>query len=157
MNADRVARSELSLRWIEQLVFASLILVFGFATYQRNLIWKDDLTLWSDNVIKSPAKARVYDYLGLAYQKTGDLDNAIRQYRKSLSLDPFYADAHNNIGIAYFDKGLVDDAITHFRHAIEIDPSHADAHYNLGVAYGEKGLMGPAYEEMRTGMRLRRR
>ena len=149
--------SQLSLRWVEQLVFVCLILVFGLATYQRNLIWKDDLTLWSDNVKKSPAKARVYDYLGLAYQKAGDLDNAIRQYRKSLSLDPFYADAHNNIGIAYFDKGLVDDAITHFKHAIEIDPSHADAHYNLGVAYGEKGLIGPAYEEMLTGIRLRRR
>lgn len=157
MNADRLPLSKLSLRWIEQLVFVSLILVFGLATYQRNLIWKDDLTLWSDNVKKSPAKARVYDYLGLAYQKAGDLDEAILQYRKSLSLDPFYADAHNNIGIAYFDKGLVDNAITHFKHAIEINPSHADAHYNLGVAYGEKGLIGPAYEEMRTGIRLRRR
>jgi tetratricopeptide (TPR) repeat protein len=157
MNADRLTLHWLSLRWVEQLVFVCLILVFGFATYQRNLIWKDDLTLWSDNVRKSPAKARVYDYLGLAYQKAGDLDKAIQQYRKSLSLDPFYADAHNNIGIAYFDKGLVDNAITHFKHAIEIDPSHADAHYNLGVAYGEKGLIGPAYEEMLTGIRLRRR
>jgi len=145
------------MRWIEQLVFVSLILVFGFATYQRNLIWKDDLTLWSDNVKKSPAKARVYDYSGLAYQKAGDLDNAILQYRKSLSLYPFYADAHNNIGIAYFDKGLLDNAITHFKHAIEIDPSHADAHYNLGVAYGEKGLIDQAYGEMNKGIALRNR
>jgi len=157
MKADGLTLPKLSLRWIEPLVFVSFILLLGWVTCQRNLIWKDDLTLWSDNVKKSPAKARVYDYLGLAYQKAGDLDKAIEQYRKSLSLDPFYADAHNNIGIAYFDKGLVDNAITHFKHAIEIDPSHADAHYNLGVAYGEKGLIGPAYEEMRTGIRLRGR
>jgi tetratricopeptide (TPR) repeat protein len=144
-------------RRLEFILLAGLVLIYGLATYQRNLIWKDDLTLWSDNVKKSLAKARVYDYSGLAYQKAGDLDEAIQQYRKSLSLDPFYADAHNNIGIAYFDKGLVDNAIIHFKHAIEINPSHADAHYNLGIAYGEKGLMGPAYEEIRKGIRLRRR
>jgi len=154
MSPEKPTIPKLSLWWIEPLVFASFILLLGWVTCQRNLIWKDDLTLWSDNVKKSPAKARVYDYSGLAYQKAGDLDKAIQQYKESLSLDPFYADAHNNIGIAYFEKGLVDNAITHFKHAIEIDPYHADAHYNLGVAYGEKGLIDQAYEEMKKGIAL---
>ena len=140
---------------IELAVLISLVLLYGWATYERNLFWKDDLSLWLDNVKKSPAKARVYNYLGLAYHKVKDIDNAIPQYKKSLSLDPFYADAHNNIGISYFDKGSVDKAITHFKHAIDVNPSHADAHYNLGIAYGEKGLIDKAYEEMRKGIELR--
>lgn len=150
-------RGKFPQRWIELLVVISLLLTYGYTAYQRNFVWKDDLSLWSDGVKKSPAKARVNNYLGLAYHKAGDMDNAILQYKKSLSLNPIYADAHNNIGISYFNKGLLDKAIAHFKHAIEIDPFHGDAHYNLGVAYGEKGLTAQAYEEMRKGTQLRSR
>src|SRR4030042_1627878 len=157
MQAANLPMSKFAQRWIELIVLISLMLTYGFASYQRNLVWKDDLSLWSDGVKKSFTKARVYNYSGLAYHKVGDMDNAILQYKKSLSLNPFYADAHNNIGISYFNKGLLDKAITHFKHAIEVDPSHPDAHYNLGVAYGEKGLTDQAYEEMRKGIELRNR
>ncbi len=146
-----------ALRWVELLVVIAAVLIYGWDTYQRNLVWKDDLTLWSDVVKKSPAKARTYDHLGLAYHRVGDMDNAILQYKKSLSLYPFSSGVHNNIGISYYDKGLVDKAISHFRHAIEINPSHADAHYNLGIAYGDKGLIDLANEEIRKGIELRNR
>jgi tetratricopeptide (TPR) repeat protein len=148
---------KLNLRHIELIVVISFLAFCCCATYQRNFVWKDDLSLWSDIVKKSPFKARVYNYMGLAYNKAGELDNAIIQYKKSLSLDPYYADAHNNIGISYYNKGLTDMAITHFIHAIEINPFHANAHYNLGIAYGEKGLTDKAYEEMRKGIELRKR
>jgi tetratricopeptide (TPR) repeat protein len=147
----------ITLRFMESAVFIVLILICGLTTYQRNFIWKDDLTLWSDVVKKSPFKARTYDHLGLAYHRIGDIDNAILQYKKSLSLNPFQAGVHNNIGISYYEKGLVDKAINHFKHAIEINPSHADAHYNLGVAYGDKGLIELANEEIRKGIELRKR
>ena len=42
--------------YIEPVVLVSLLLVFAAAAYQRNLIWKDDLSLWSDVVKKSPTK-----------------------------------------------------------------------------------------------------
>ncbi len=144
-----------NLRYIEFAVSITLMLMLGLASYQRNSAWKDDITLWSDVVQKSPLKARVYDQLGLAYHKAGDQDKAILQYSTGLSLNLFYADLHNNIGISYFDKGIVDEAIQHFRHAIEIDPEHGDAHYNLGIAYGSKGLNDLANAEMRMGAELR--
>ena len=146
-----------ALRRIEFIVLIVIVVSYGLAAYQRNLIWKDNLSLWSDIVEKSPGKARGYNYLGLAYHEKGRPDEAIEQYKKGLSVRPFYSNIHNNIGISYFDKGLVDKAIFHFKHAIEINPSHADAHYNLGVAYGEKGLLDQAYSEMRKSNELRKR
>ncbi len=149
--------SKFAQRWIELLVLISLVLTYGWATYHRNLVWKDDLSLWSDVVKKSPFKARGYNYLGLAYHKAGDVDNAILEYKKGLSLNPFEIEAHINLGVAYFYKGLADKAITHFKHAIEINPNNADAHYNLGIAFGSKGEHDLAYEEMRKGIELRNR
>lgn len=146
-----------ALRWAELLVVIATVLIYGWATYQRNFVWKDGLSLWSDNTKKSPLKARVYNYSGLAYHKVGDMDNAILQYKKSLSLDPFNIEARINLGVSYFHKGLVDKAIINFKHALEINPKNADAHYNLGIAYGAKGLDDLAYKEMLKGIELHNR
>jgi len=143
-----------STRYIESALLILLVFIYGFMTYQRNLVWKDDVTLWTDNVKKAPANARAYEYLGLAYQNAGDIDRAIEEYKKSLILNPFQPDVHNNIGVSYFYNGETDAAIRHFRHALSINPSHRDAHYNLGIAYGEKGLLDLAEEEIRKGMQL---
>jgi len=143
--------------YIELALFIVLIFMYGFTAYQRNLVWQDNMSLWTDNVKKTPENPRAYQYLGLAYHDVNDLNNAIIQYKKSLALDPLQPDVHNNIGISYFNRGDVDKAIMHFKYALSIDPSHADAHYNLGIAYGEKGLVDLAQEEMRKGMKLPRR
>jgi tetratricopeptide (TPR) repeat protein len=141
---------------MEIVIFISLALIYGSATYQRNSTWKDDLTLWSDIVKKSPGKARPYNYLGLAYHKKKLEDKAIEQFKKSISLSPLYANAHVNLGVSYFETGHTDKAIGKFKQAIQIKPRHADAHYNLGIAYGEKGMMEEAYSEMRKGMKLQK-
>ncbi len=142
---------------IEIAAITCFVLTYSWSTYERNFVWKDDLSLWSDIAEKSPDKARVYNYMGLAYHKVGDLDNAILQYKKGLSLNPFEIEAHINLGVSYFHKGLVDKAITHFKHVLEINPNNADAHYNIGIAYGSKGEYDVAYEEIRKGMELRKR
>jgi hypothetical protein len=33
--------------YIELVVLVALVPTYGWATYQRNLVWKDDLSLWS--------------------------------------------------------------------------------------------------------------
>ncbi|MEW6418233.1 MAG: tetratricopeptide repeat protein [Nitrospirota bacterium] len=157
MSTETLRSKLYALRWVELMVIAGIVLLYGWSTYGRNFVWKDDLSLWSDIVKKSPNKARVYNYLGLAYHKVGDIDNAILQYKKGLSLNPFEIEAHINIGVSYFYKGLVDKAITHFKYVIEINPDNADAHYNLGIAYGSKGEYDLAYEEIRKGIELYKR
>jgi len=146
-----------SIRTIESALLVLLLFICGFMTYQRNLVWKDNMSLWTDNVKKAPMNPRAYQYLGLAYHNMEDFDHAILQYKKSLILNPLQPDVHNNIGVSYFHRGEVDTAVMHFKHAISINPAHGDAHYNLGIAYGEKGLFERAEEEIRKGMQLRRR
>ncbi len=142
---------------LETTVFIALILTCSFKTYQRNFVWQDYLTLWSDVVTKSPEKARAHNYLGLGYQGKKRHDEAIVAFQKAIILAPLDANAYSNLGITYFEKGMVDNAILNFKHAIKINPGHADAHYNLGIAYGEKGMMEQAYSEMRMGTELRKK
>ncbi|NCO67219.1 MAG: hypothetical protein GW873_01485 [Nitrospirae bacterium] len=43
-------RSQL-LCWIEIAAITGSVVLYGWATYQRNLVWKDDLSLWSDILV----------------------------------------------------------------------------------------------------------
>ena len=139
---------------IEIIIIVTISASYGFAAYQRNVIWKDDLSLWSDVVDKSPNKARPHDYIGIAKYKSRLINDAIKHHKLAINIDPEYPYPYVNLGICYFDKGDVDGAITQFRRAIQLSPSNADAHYNLGIAYGSKGRYDMAFKEMRIAKRL---
>lgn len=131
--------------------------IYGWATYERNLVWKDDKTLWLNVVEKSPDKARGYNEIGMYYYERRMHDAAIPFFQKSLSLDPDYAKSHNNLGLSFMGKGLIDQAIIEFQNAVEDNPDNGMYHINLGIAYLQKGLYDPAFKEIQIGKYLRKK
>src|SRR3972149_11872105 len=71
------------------------------ASYQRNLAWRDELTLWEDVIKKSSNKSRGYNNVGVNYSLQGRIDDATAMYKTALRLKPDYLDAHNNLGNNY--------------------------------------------------------
>ncbi|MBI2982134.1 MAG: tetratricopeptide repeat protein [Deltaproteobacteria bacterium] len=132
-----------------------IILPLSMATYQRNRIWKDELTLWQDVVRKAPYKARGYNNLGNAYDAKGRPEEAIREYQAALQLKPDYADAHNNLGLAYKNQGRWEEAILKFQIALRIQPDLVEAHNNLGNTYKDQGRWEEAIREFRTTLQLK--
>jgi len=132
------------------LVLASL----SIATFQRNVVWKDGVSLWKDVMEKSPNKARGHENLGVAYKEAGLLDLAIHQYREALRLQPEYPQAYNDLGIAYTEKNLVDDAKSAFYKALELWPNSSKAHNNLGAVYKKQGILDKAISEYQQAIKL---
>ncbi len=135
----------------------------GVATYARNLVWKDELTLWSDVVAKSPRKSGPHNNLALTHQAKGQLDDAIREFREAIRLEAGpkevrsnvgLAELHDNLGLAYRAKGRLDDAIREHREAIRLDPSLAAAHVNIALSYEGKGELDDAMREYLEAIRL---
>ena len=131
-----------------------LIICYSIAAEKRNNLWHDELILNTDNIHKSPQKARPYLNRGLFYFNNDRIDAAIDEYFTALRLAPNYAYIHNNLGVAYFKKGHLDASIKEFNEALRLYPDYGEAHYNLGVAYGEKGMTGAAYIEIKKAMEL---
>lgn len=144
-------------RYVELTVLISLILLCGWASYERNFVWKDNLSLWSDVVEKSPYKARGYNEIGMCYYERQMPDTAVSFFRKSLVLDPYSGASHNNLGLYFLAKGLPDAAIEEFKLAIEASPSNGMYHVNLGIAYLGKGMYDLATREIQLGKDLRRK
>lgn len=121
--------------------FLILLMVLGFATYERNKVWKDGLTLWGDGVKKAPNKPRVHHNLGSSLLVRGFQKEALEQFQTTLELDPEYGMAHLNIGKIYKDQGRYAEAIEEYNLALAIESDIAQIHSNLGNALRHLGRL----------------
>jgi tetratricopeptide (TPR) repeat protein len=146
-------------RWKEYsriitVILALIIIALTGATYARNSVWKDGITLWQDVVSKSPNNARAYHNLGNGYSDQGLFEQAIEQYQISIRLSPVYPQVHYNLGVAYESIGMIGKAIEHSQIAINQKPDYPEAHNNLGVAYVAKGMIKRAIEQYKIAKKL---
>ena len=72
--------------------------------------------------------------LGLIRQGQGRYNEAFRQYREALRLNPNEPAAYNNIGTLLFRQGKWEEAARFFRRALELNPAYSEARENLGKA-----------------------
>jgi tetratricopeptide (TPR) repeat protein len=129
-----------------------IVVVFAAATYRRNLVWQDELTLWTDVVAKSPNKPRARNNLATAYAKLGRFDEAEAEYLTALRLDPNRSETHNDLGVAYAKQGRLDDAIRQYAEALRLTPTDPSIHYNIGNAYLRQGRVDEAIQEYQIAL-----
>ncbi len=116
---------------------ALLILVLGFASYQRNQVWGNKILLWQDAVSKSPNKARPYNNLGNALIDAGRIPEAIKVLSRAIAIAPLHPSAYNNLGLAYIKSDQNSAAVPLLKRAIGLDLYYADAYINLAAAYNQ--------------------
>jgi tetratricopeptide (TPR) repeat protein len=104
-------------------------------TYQRNKVWKDQLTLWNDTVQKSPHKVRPYINRGDFCVTQGNFTQAMFDFNKAIEINPRNAGTYSNRGGVYGLENNFTQAVFDFTKAIEIDPKCKDAYYNRAGTY----------------------
>lgn len=73
--------------------------------------------------------------LGVAYERKGEIDNAIEEFKKASEKLPA---AYFYMGNAYMQKGNFDEAERYYKKAIKKQPDLADAYNNLAWLYYNK-------------------
>jgi tetratricopeptide (TPR) repeat protein len=74
----------------------------------------------------------IIDNLAVAYKKKGDLDNAIKYYKKSLSIYPEGDFALMNIGVIYARKSEYQLSNEYYSKLIRLYPDNAEGYFGLG-------------------------
>jgi len=114
--------------------FASIIIVLSTLTYQRNKVWKNEISLWTDVVSKSPNKARSNANLGMAYNLEETWQIAIEYYTKSIEISDMYS-------IVFYNRANVYSEILDLENRLQL--------YKI---YKEQGIK--MYEEWNKGSYL---
>lgn len=83
-------------------------------------------------ILDDPLSPEEHLNLGVAYEKKGELDSAIKEYKIASKKLPI---AYVYMGNVYFQKKEYDEAETHYKKAIKKYPENADAYNNLAWLY----------------------
>ncbi len=125
-------------------VFTAALLILtalplGAAAYSRNLMWDSALSLWEDNIKKSPNTPGGRNGLGFVYSELGRNREAVLQFKESIRLWNGYPKAHYNLGLAYHELGNLTLAERGYREAIRLNDRYMSAYNNLANIYSSKG------------------
>ena len=91
-------------------------------------------------------QANKYRELGLEYQRTGNLAEALSFYQKATALSPNFSIAYNDIGVVYEALGNPDRAEENYLKSVKIDPANCSAYTNLALLYeGRRNLEKAAF------------
>jgi tetratricopeptide (TPR) repeat protein len=142
-------------------VVSGLIVLFALAaglgalTVRRNEVYRSQLSLFRDSVIKRPDNAFARYNLGKALDESGAKLEAIEQYQEAIRLDPTKSQAHDNLGNTLGDLGRWPEAIGQYESALRINPNNATAHDNLGRCLLRMGHKEEARDQFNDVVLLR--
>jgi tetratricopeptide (TPR) repeat protein len=105
----------------------AVIIIMGVSVFIQNNILADEISLWSDNIEKTPRLHHVRQNLGVAYFIDGRVSEAFVELTKALeSLSAAHMKAkvktHGLLGEYYILNGNDEKAMTHYMKALNIDP-----------------------------------
>jgi Flp pilus assembly protein TadD len=89
-----------------------------------------------------------------AHHQAGRFADAIRNYRRILSLKPDLPDIHNNLGHALAALGKPAAAILAFQCAVELKPDNPEAFCNWGLALADLGRLDDAEATYRRAIQV---
>ena len=103
-----------------RLLMLTLLVIIAGCAMPRIIIYDDPL---------SPEE---HLKLGMAYEKDGELDNAITEYKAAARKLPI---AYLYLGNVHFQKNELDQAEKYYKKAIRKEAHNADVHNNLAWLY----------------------
>lgn len=87
-------------------------------------------------VLKDPLTPEEHLNLGVAYERSGEFDHAIREYKSASKKLPM---AYLYLGNTHFQKNELSKAEAYYKKAIKKLPQNADAYNNLAWLYYTQG------------------
>jgi tetratricopeptide (TPR) repeat protein len=91
--------------------------------------------------------AHVHYKMGVTYFFQNNLDEAEKEFRIALKIDPNYPRVNESIGELLLKRGSLDEAVKYLRHGITLDPYNGISHFLLGLAYCRLDRWKKAYDE----------
>ena len=122
----------------------------GYLTYQRNLDYRDEISLWQSVVEAAPNNDRAWRNLGHYYNVFKQPDKSLVAFERGLDLlkriiplppDQEFAEVYRNVGNAQKDLGNYDLARATLETSLKYNDRDAITHESLGRLYAISGKM----------------
>ncbi|MBX7142842.1 MAG: hypothetical protein K1X79_00150 [Oligoflexia bacterium] len=137
-------------------IVGSLVAVlFAFQTAQHVQVWSSNENLFTYQSRVSPLSAKTAHNYGMVLRNSGNLDQAILEFRRAHEIYPNYADPAYGIASVFASKGFVPGAEHWVQKALSIDPQHSESLNLLGRMQLNRGESVEAAQNFEKALRKR--
>ncbi len=147
-------------------IIIPVLILYSIKTISRNNDWKDNLTLYSNDIKIVANSARAHYLLGnelikFTAEKESDktkkeqiLKYGINELAEAIKIYPTYSDAFNQTGVAYYKMGNFEKSREFLLQAQNYNNQNAEVKSNLGSVYFSLGQKDKAEEMYRQALTL---
>lgn len=96
----------------------------------------------------------IYYHMAALYMKLKKYDEAFKEFKNALSLNPKDPRVHNDLGVIYKEQNDLPKAENHYKYAIEIEPNFNLAIVNLAELYIQQKKYTEAIELLENRLKL---
>jgi tetratricopeptide (TPR) repeat protein len=136
------------------------VLGFSYKTTTRNMVWKDNFTLFTTDILVSKNSAKLCNAVGgdliRVYSEVKDpalkkqkITEAITYLKRAIEIHPIYKNAYLLMGNGYYYLGEYALSVAAYQDALKIDPQYKDALNNLPISLRD---LGRQYGEVKNDL-----
>jgi tetratricopeptide (TPR) repeat protein len=153
---ERTMDTQTSRTVLRHAVVLALICLLAAGAFQRNRLYRTEVSLWEHTVRRASGKQRVHHNYGCALAAEHRYESALEAFRNALALRPdgtvLPHFLHIEMGNAYFHLGRYDEALQAWRTALAASPGNPEVLTNMAVVLFKQGRTGEAAEHARRAM-----
>ena len=142
-----------------KIIFKYAIIIFSigfcYLTYERNKVWKNDISLFTDVVKKSPEEGFGWWARGNSKFDNKEYLAALNDFDKSSSLGYKSARLFINRGLSKCNLGNYNDALPDFNLAVNLENKNAEAYFYRGNYFNETGKYTNAIDDFNIAIKLK--
>ncbi len=139
---------------VMQLILSFIVMVYGYLTYQHNKVWKDPVTLWTNNVEQSPNNKEAHKNLGIELMMKNRMRDAYISFTKSIELDSNFAEPYAHRAVIINQQPTFESALYDANMAIKLDSAKPLYYNNRGYVYHSAGIYNEAIEDFQKAIKL---
>ena len=134
--------------------------LLSFLTVRQISVWKDSVSLWTQEIKVFPDYANGYVGRGITHLLNGNSREAAADLTKGIELKPgskLLFNAYFHRGIAFSSIGRIPEGVADFTKALDLEPENGDyrpVYQNRAAAYMKSGEYALALEDLRKAASL---
>jgi protein O-mannosyl-transferase len=136
---DTLTRRKLLIRYTGRAILIIYSLFIMLQTFNRIPVWMDDISFYSDIILKYPKTEVAYTNRGASRKEIHDLKGALADFNKAIELGKKDYKAFSNRGAVYLDMGEYSNALADYKQAIHEKPNHPQILADYGYAQMQTG------------------
>jgi protein O-mannosyl-transferase len=111
-------------------IFSMVVIILSLTSFQRNKVWNNNISLFTDVIDKNPKVVQAYNNRGNAYNDLGEYKLALADFNKAIILSPTFKFLYNNRSYTWSEMDCTRLAYNDLDKAIQLDSFYIDPYLN---------------------------